>query len=48
MTIAAGRANAPPLPSFMNPAAMNPLKFQEIKQKRKLLWSGKKTQKVGL
>ena len=46
-TLAANRVNAPTaLPAFMNPSAMNPLKFQDIKQKRKLLWSGKKTQKV--
>ena len=27
------------LPSYMNPAAMNPTKFNEIKEKRKMLWS---------
>ena len=39
-------AKGPQLPGFMNPTAMNPVKFQQIKEKRKLLWSGKKAQKV--
>ena len=30
----------------MNPNAMNPMKFQQLKEKRKLLWSGKKSQTV--
>nr|CAG4646741.1 EOG090X0LFN [Macrothrix elegans] len=29
------------LPSFYNPAAVNPMKYAEQVQKRKLLWSGK-------
>lgn len=40
--IVAAQALAPKLPGYMNPGAMNPLKFQSIQEKRKLLWSGKK------
>ena len=40
--IIAAQALAPKLPMYMNPGAMNPLKFQSIQEKRKLLWSGKK------
>lgn len=40
--LAAAQALAPKLPSYMNPGAMNPLKFQTLQDKRKLLWSKKK------
>ena len=36
---AAAQPEASKLPGYMNPAAMNPTKFQEIKEKRKMLWS---------
>ena len=39
--------NVPKLPSYMNPGAMNPVKFQEIQEKRKLLWGGKKKEVLG-
>ena len=44
--IVAAQALAPKLPNYMNPGAMNPLKFQSIQEKRKLLWGSKK--KVGM
>lgn len=44
--IVAAQALAPKLPGYMNPGAMNPLKFQSIQEKRKLLWSGKKVWNV--
>lgn len=37
----------PSLPSYMNPGAMNPVKFHEIQEKRKLLWGGKKKEVLG-
>ena len=35
------------LPSYMNPGAMNPVKFHDIQEKRKLLWGGKKKEVLG-
>jgi len=34
------------LPKYYNPAAVNPLKYAEQMQKRKLLWQGSKEKKV--
>ena len=31
----------------MNPGAMNPVKFHEIQEKRKLLWGSKKKEVLG-
>lgn len=30
------------VPSYYNPAAVNPMKFAEQEKKRKMLWQGKK------
>jgi hypothetical protein len=35
------------VPKYYNPAAVNPLKYAEQVQKRKLLWSKKETKEVG-
>lgn len=36
------------LPKYYNPSAVNPLKYAEQVQKRKLLWQGSKDKKVGI
>ena len=40
--LAAAQAIAPKLPNYMNPGAMNPVRFQTLQDKKKLLWSKKK------
>ncbi|CAH1232382.1 RSRC2 [Branchiostoma lanceolatum] len=35
------------VPSYYNPTAVNPMKYAEQMQKRKLLWAGKKEKKEG-
>ena len=36
------------LPSFFNPSVVNPQLYAKQQEKRKLLWSGKKTEEVQL
>ena len=39
--LAAAQALAPKLPTYLNPGAMNPQKYQTLQEKKKLLWSKK-------
>lgn len=39
--LAAAQALAPKLPTYLNPGAMNPRKYQTLQEKKKLLWNKK-------
>ena len=45
--VAQEKANNLNLPSYLNPAVVNPQLYAKQQEKRKLLWSAKKTEQVG-